>query len=184
MNSWTRSACYPQGSFYPLSYGPYIRDRKITMSDFRPCSSCRTRSQAPLCHCTRGTISDRAELTFERLRYLFGGDRPSQTAHLTMSPDRIHGRRLEFQKPKGGIPTMTPRKLTLTLPSLPPILYIDYRNPISGYSKALRGLSVQSRVNTHLHVYYNFAGPPVETSSKSLRLSCGSELTRQGISLP
>ena len=31
-------------------------------------------------------------------------------------------------------------------PSLPPILCIRYRNPISGYSKALRGLSVQSRV--------------------------------------
>ena len=32
------------------------------------------------------------------------------------------------------------------LPSLPPILCIRYRNPISGCSKALRGLSVQSRV--------------------------------------
>ena len=31
-------------------------------------------------------------------------------------------------------------------PSLPPILCIRYRNPISGCSKALRGLSVQSRV--------------------------------------
>ena len=30
--------------------------------------------------------------------------------------------------------------------SLPPILYINCRNPISNYSKALRGLSVQSRV--------------------------------------
>ena len=28
------------------------------------------------------TISDRAEETFERLRYFLGGDRPSQTAHL------------------------------------------------------------------------------------------------------
>ena len=31
-------------------------------------------------------------------------------------------------------------------PSLPPILYIEYRNPKSGYSKAPWGLSVQSRV--------------------------------------
>ncbi len=30
--------------------------------------------------------------------------------------------------------------------SLPPILYIRYRNPMISYSKALRGLSVQSRV--------------------------------------
>ena len=57
-------------------------------------------------------ISVRAEETFARLRYSFGGDRPSQTARLTMSPDRIHGRRLEFQKPKGGIPTATPLQLT------------------------------------------------------------------------
>ena len=63
-----------------------------------------------------------------------------------MSPDRIHGRRLEFQKPKGGIPTLTPPELTPKLPSLPPILYIDYRNPISGYSKAPWGLSVLMRL--------------------------------------
>ena len=31
-------------------------------------------------------------------------------------------------------------------PSLPPILYIEYRNPISGYSKAPWGLSVLPRV--------------------------------------
>ena len=42
-------------------------------------------------------VSNHAEPTFERLRYLFGGDRPSQTAHLTMFPGQIHGRRLEFQ---------------------------------------------------------------------------------------
>ena len=41
---------------------------------------------------------------------------------------------------------MTPQKLTPLFPSLPPILYMKYRVPISSYSKALRGLSVQSRV--------------------------------------
>ena len=91
-------------------------------------------------------VSGHAERTFERLRYLFGGDRPSQTAHLTVSPGQIHGRRLEFQYPKSGIPRLTPSKLTPMLQSLPPILYINHRNPISDYSKALRGLSVQSRV--------------------------------------
>ena len=50
-------------------------------------------------------VSVHAEPTFERLRYSFGGDRPSQTAHLTMSPDRIHGRRLELQYFKSGITT-------------------------------------------------------------------------------
>ena len=31
--------------------------------------------------------------------------------------------------------------------------------------------------NRHLHRYYNFAGRAVETVPRSLRLSCGSELT-------
>src|SRR6185295_12030151 len=35
----------------------------------------------------------------------------------------------------------------------------------------------------HLHRQYNFTEPLVETALKSLRHSCGSELTRQGISL-
>ena len=91
-------------------------------------------------------VSDHAERTFERLRYSFGGDRPSQTAHLTMSPGRFHGRRLEFQYFKGGIPRLAPSRLAPALPCLPPILYIKYRNPISSYSKAPWGLSVLSRV--------------------------------------
>ena len=91
-------------------------------------------------------VSNHSEVTFERLRYLLGGDRPSQTARLTMSPDQIHGHRLEFQYFKSGIPRMTPQRLAPLFPSLPPILYIKYRNPTSGYSKAPWGLSVLSRV--------------------------------------
>ena len=91
-------------------------------------------------------VSVHAEPTFERLRYSFGGDRPSQTVHLTMSPGQIHGRRLEFQYPKSGIPTMAPPELASWFLCLPPILYMEYRNPISSYSKAPWGLSVLSRV--------------------------------------
>ena len=91
-------------------------------------------------------VSIHSEGTFGRLRYSFGGDRPSQTAHLTLSIHRFHGAMLEFQQQKSGIPTVTPRIPEYALPRLPPILCIRYRNPISGYSQALRGLSVQSRV--------------------------------------
>ena len=146
VNSWGRSACYPQGSFYPLSDGISTHYRLITNSDFRLCSTCRSRSQAGFCVYTHCAISVRAEPTFERLRYSLGGDRPSQTAHLTMSPDPIQGRRLEFQYLKSGIPTMTRHRLASVLPSLPPILYINYRNPILSYSKAPWGLSVLSQV--------------------------------------
>ena len=63
-----------------------------------------------------------------------------------MSPSQIHGCRLEFQYAKSGIPRTTPHKLTPMFLSLPPILYITYRNPISGCSEAPWGLSVLSRV--------------------------------------
>ena len=53
---------------------------------------------------------------------------------------------LEFQILKSGIPTATPHKLAFMLRSLPPILYINIQNPISGYSKAPWGLSVLSQV--------------------------------------
>ena len=94
---WGRSACYPQGSFYPLSDGISTHYHLITNSDFRLCSTCLSHSQAGLYVYTHCAISVRTEPTFERLRYSFGGDRPSQTAHLTLSPARIHGRRLETQ---------------------------------------------------------------------------------------
>ena len=102
-------------------------------------------SQAPFCLYTLRAISGRAEGTFGRLRYSLGGDRPSQTARLTLSRVSLL-LRLEFRYIKGGIPTAAPRRLASSLPCLPPILYVMYQNPMSGYSKAPWGLSVQSRV--------------------------------------
>ena len=142
VNSWGRSACYPQGSFYPLSDGISIHNHLITNTDFRLCSTCLSRSQADFCVYTHCAISVRAESTFVRLRYSFGGDRPSQTAHLTLSPSRIHGSRLETRFIKSGIPTATPHKLTPVVPCLPPILYIMNRISISSCSEAPWGLSV------------------------------------------
>jgi hypothetical protein len=54
------------------------------MSYFRTCLTCKSRSQAPLCHCTQQLIANQLEGTFERLRYILGGDRPSQTTRLTL----------------------------------------------------------------------------------------------------
>ena len=145
MDSWERLACYPQGSFYPLSDGPSTRYHRITKPDFRPCSTCMSRSQAPFCLYTLRAISVRAEGTFGRLRYSLGGDRPSQTARLTLSRGSLL-LRLESRYSKGGIPTAAPMIPEDHAPSLPPILCVEYQNPILGYSKAPWGLSVQSRV--------------------------------------
>ena len=123
-----------------------MRNHRITKPDFRPCSSCNSRSQAPLYLYTLRMISNHSEGTFGRLRYLLGGDRPSQTAHLTMSPALIQRRRLEFQYRKDGIPTATPQMPKHLFPCVPSILCMQHRNPILGYSKAPWGLSVLSRV--------------------------------------
>src|SRR6266850_6923084 len=93
MDARARSACYPRGTFYPLSYDPSTRDRRITRALFRDCSTRRSRSKAGLCSCTLDTVAIRAEPTFALLRYLFGGDRPSQTTRLPLSLARIHGNR-------------------------------------------------------------------------------------------
>ena len=121
-----------------------MRNHRITKPDFRPCSTCRSRSQTPLCLCTLRLISIQAEGIFGRLRYSLGGDRPSQTAHLTLSPGLCRG--LEFQYSKGSIPTAPPHTLACMIPRLLPILYILHQNSISSYSKAPWGLSVLSRV--------------------------------------
>ena len=88
-------------------------------------------------------ITDHAEGTFGSLRYYLGGDRPSQTAYLTMFPSRIHGSGLELQIYKGGISRLTPPRLAPKFHSLPPILHMPTQNPMSSYSEGARGLSVQ-----------------------------------------
>ncbi len=77
MNSWAGSACYPRGTFYPLSDGASTSHRRITSSYFRTCLTCQSHSQASLCTYTRYLVTDQAEETFERLRYSLGGNRPS-----------------------------------------------------------------------------------------------------------
>src|SRR5690606_22189469 len=130
MDSWAVSACYPRRTFYPLSDGPSTRGHRITMADFRLCSTCQSRSQAGLCHCTRRLISDQPEPTIARLRYFLGGDRPSQTTRHTGSRIRIYGPRLDIRQDKGGISREAPRRLASPLQSLPPILHMTSLMPV------------------------------------------------------
>ena len=121
---------------FPLTY------HRITNSVFRLCSTRRSRSQAGIYVYAQSMDSIHAAPTFARLRYLLGGDRPSQTAHLTVFQGLIQGLWLGSQYYKGGIPRMTPHKLTPVLLSLPPILYMTYRISVLSCSKAPWGLSV------------------------------------------
>ena len=121
-----------------------MRNHRIAKPDFRPCSTCRSRSRSlmPL-HSTNDFQPFWG--TFGRLRYTLGGDRPSQTAHLTLSRvDKT--RRLEFQYSQGGIPPAPPPKLALGFKgsrlSCTNCTKIQYQATV----KAPRGLSVLSRV--------------------------------------
>ena len=143
MSSWGRSACYPRRTFYPVSDGPSMRNHRITMPDFRPCSTCMSCSQAPLCHCTLRTVTNRTEGTFGSLRYSFGGDHPSQTTHQALSILWM----LDSRYLKGGISRTTPRFLAEPLQCLPPILHIKYPKSMLSYSEGARGLFVPLRVN-------------------------------------
>ena len=129
MSSWAVSACYPRRTFYPLSDGPSTQNHRITMTDFRLCSTCQSHSQAGLCHCTLRTISDRSEPTFARL--LLFGRRPPQSnypPYNVLMPD--NGYQLDIKKNKRGISLMTPQKLTSLLQCLPPILNMFFLIPM------------------------------------------------------
>ena len=106
-----------------------------------------------------------------------GGDRPSQTTHLSLSGAQFHGAPLEIQYIKGGISRLTPRQPQPALPSLPPILSETHRTPIPSCSKGSRGLSVLPRV---LGIFTETAISP----SPSLRQRSSRYAIRAGRNLP
>ena len=94
-----------------MSNGDSTFHRWITRSYFRNCSTCLSYSKAHLYPYAPRTITNRAECTFELLRYTLGGNRPSQTDPLTLFRNQIHGMRLDIQLFKGGISRLTPLML-------------------------------------------------------------------------
>ena len=143
MSSWEGSACYPRSTFYPLSDGPSMRNRRITMLLFPTWSACGPLSQARLCHYTLRTVADRPERTFRSLRYSFGGDHPSQTTRQAVSP---HTGGLGAKRAKASISTSAPRGLAPPLHRLLAILHIARPAAALSCSKGSRGLFVPLRV--------------------------------------
>src|SRR4029078_4881946 len=130
MSSWGLSACYPRRTFYPLSDGPSTRDHRITMTDFRLCSTCQSRSQAGLCHFT---LTDRFQPSLGQHRappLLFGGRPPQSNSPPQRVPAPDNGARLDSRKQQGGISQVTPPKLAPGLQSLPPILHNCFPLPL------------------------------------------------------
>ena len=184
MDARAGSACYPQSTFYLLSDGPSIRNRRITKPDFRLCLTYQSHSQAPFYLYALRLIANQAEGTFGLLRYSFGGDRPSQTAQLTLSPAWFHRNGVRTKAYSGWYFNVGSAIAGATA-SQPPT-YPTQNKPQPNISLQSRFMgSFRLAAGTwHLHHDYNFTGSLVETVLQSLRHSCRSELTRQGTSLP
>ena len=130
-----------------------------------------------MCLYTLRLVSNQPEGTFERLRYILGGDRPSQTTRLAMSLHSFQNARLDFHCSKGGISPATPQRLTSLVHSLPPILHRPHRKPLLGCSEGARGLSVLMRATGV------FTGITV-SPSLSLRQQSDRYAIRAGRNLP
>ena len=146
VNSWARSACYPRSSFYPLSHGPSTRNRGITLPWFPTCSTCRSRSQAPLYQCAPRAISIRPEGTFGRLRYCLGGRPPQSNCPPGTVSEPVSRSGLDQAQTKSGISPLAPPSPQTGVHSLPPILRIASTESMPSCSKASRGLFVLLRV--------------------------------------
>ena len=177
MNSWGKSACYPQSTFCPLSNDDSTFHRWITRPCFRNCSTCLSYSKAHFYPYALHTIANRVECTFGLLRYSLGGNRPSQTDPLTRSSARIDGTKLDIQLQQGGISPKAPPVLAQRFRSLPPMLHNYNQIPISDYSEGSWGLSVLPRVSGI------FTG--ITTSPRSTLRQCWHRYTiRAGRNLP
>jgi len=176
VDAWERSACYPRGSFYPISYVHTTMHRRITLTCFRTCSSRFSRSQAGLSQYRFSTISIRAKPTFVHLRCHLGGDLPSQTAHQTMSFCRV------FMRQKSNACSIQ-REVFHDCPKAP-----SYSKQLDKTYKCqatvkLPGSFCPRTTRPRLHSHLNFAVYVFKTVAQSFYHSCGSELTRQGTSL-
>ena len=87
-------------------------------------------------------VTIRAEGTIGRLRYLLGGDRPSQTPRLPGSRLGIDRVRLATRPRQSGIAPSAPRRPKAPVPCLPPILRSQGLVAVTRWSKAPRGLFV------------------------------------------
>ena len=157
VDSWARSACYPRSTFYPLSDGHTTLSRRITRTDFRPCSARAPRSQARLHYCAPRTIANRSEQTLCAPPLHFRR-RPPQSNY---PPDTVrvpdNGYALGRRSCEGSIPRAAPPGLAPGVHSLLPILYAPNRRPMPSCSEGSRGLSVLPRV---IRIFTNNAISP------------------------
>ena len=91
-------------------------------------------------------------------------------------PPGFTGSKLEFNNNQGGIPRLTPPRLTPQLQRLPPILYKLSLNPISSCSEGAQGLSVLMRVTSIFTRNTTSPGPLLRQCSDRYAIRAGRNL--------
>ena len=136
MDSRKRSACYPRGSFYPLSPVPPTRDPRITNTCFRICLACTPRSQAGLCVCTTrpGFHSGLANLCTPPLRFW------RQPPQLNCPSDSVP--RQDFYAGVGKISPFRRVVFHIAPEGSHLCSTVKIKSSVPNYSKASRGLFV------------------------------------------
>ena len=119
MDSRKRSACYPRGSFYPLSPVPPTRDPGITNTDFRPSSACKPHCQAGLMrlHDTPRFPSEVSQPLYASVTFLEATSPVKLPARQCPLPRFLCRDKSDFPILKRGIPL-----LSRLAAGLPPIL--------------------------------------------------------------
>ncbi len=77
-----------RSTFYPLSDGHSTLGRRITRTAFA-CSTCRLAVKPACTLALSGRLPTVLSGPYARLRYVLGGDRPSQTTRLARSARRV-----------------------------------------------------------------------------------------------
>ena len=171
MDSRKRSACYPRGSFYPLSPVPPTRYPRITNTYFRICSTCTSRSQVGLSVCTTspGFHSGLANLCTPPLHFW------RQPPQLNCPPDSVL--RLDFYVGVSKISSF--RRVVFHISTEVSHLFstIKIKSSVPSYSKAPRGLFV------HVQVGRIFTAISISPGTGSRQLLCHSAF-RAGRNLP
>ena len=156
MSSWEGSACYPWSTFLSFERCPFHTETPDHYAlVFLPDRLVVSPSQAPLCHYTLPTVTNRREGTFRSLRYTFWGDHPSQTTHQTVSPQQ----RVRTQIIKGAVFQQRFHKHWRAASEASGLSYTSITQIQCCYSKGSRGLFVLIMGNRYLHRYYNFTEP-------------------------
>ena len=128
---------------------PPTRGYRITTAHFRGGSIRRSHRQAGFCRYTlEARVPTALSQPCARLRYCFGGDRPSQTARQPRSPTRWpRGSRSGEAGAQHRVVfhLLAPRRLAPPAHSLPPMLHSAGHRPMTSCSKGAWGLFVLSR---------------------------------------